>query len=105
MNPDNQQQQTHVSSPMNPTPVGGGEPKKTGLVVITLVVILILILGALYLFASKSDSPSVPGDDYDAVPLRNDEQAVQPITNDADDISSIEADLDASVEGLDEQNF
>ena len=81
------------------------ERKKIGLVVSILAVVLVLIIAALYIFSSAMNTDAIPSDmlaaDENAMPA----ETIRPITNTADDTASIEADLDASVQGLDSQNF
>ena len=80
--------------------------KKVGPIVTVAVVVLLLIVAALYLFASKINRNTVPVDSTVATNDTSDEaQTVQPVTNKSNDIQSIEADLNASTQGLDAQNF
>lgn len=108
MDPLSQQQPAQT---YQPSPVQTNQPvtsnKKVGPVVAILIIVLVLIIGALYLFASKIDQEQVPNDssvaqsqDTVATP-----QTVQPITNNSDDLSSLEADLNDSTKGLDDQSF
>ena len=92
-----QPMQTPISAPP--------EHKKVGPIVAILVVVLLLIIGALYIFASRMNQQ--PTDTTNEVANENitTQASVQPVTNTADDVDSIEADLNASVNGLDEQNF
>lgn len=104
-------QQTQPTQAYQPSPAQTNQPvannKKVGTIVAILIIILILIIGALYLFASKIDQEQVPNDssvaqsqDTAAAP-----QTVQPVTNKADDLGSLEADLNSSTKGLDNQSF
>ena len=99
-----------TSAPKMTSPVmNASAPKKVGPIVAILVVVLILVIGALYLFASKmNQAPAVPTDtnvagsnaDTSMAP-----QTVQPVTNKSTDVNSLQADLNASTQGLDAQNF
>ncbi len=94
------------------------EHKKVGPIIAVLIIILVLIIGALYLFASRINEEQVPTDSSvaaDGTPSAlqqsqtsssgSADQFVQPVTNNADDVTSLEADLNASTKGLDGQNF
>ena len=73
--------------------------KKVGPIVVVLAVVLVLIIGALYLFASNiNKSPSM--DDQAGVV-----ETVKPVTNTADDVNSINADLNSATQGLEQTNF
>ncbi len=98
MDPLNQQPQSTVP-PMSTPPVVTitSEHKKVGPIVAILVAILILIIGALYLFASRVT--------VEPMEMNTAQESVQPVTNTSDDVTSIESDLDASTDGLDGQNF
>ncbi|MDE2233307.1 MAG: hypothetical protein KGJ90_04220 [Patescibacteria group bacterium] len=86
----------------------GNSHKKVGPIIATLVIVLVLIIAALYLFASRlnnqQQTPSTAntaGVGISATP----QQSVQPITNKADDVQSLQADLNKATQGLDSQNF
>lgn len=87
------------------------EHKKTGLLIAILVVVLLLIIGALYIFATGSTvtlpDDSTVGADQDQYTdeIGTNETTVTPVTNTSDDVGSLEADLNTSVDGLDAQNF
>ena len=107
MNPQNQQ--PSAPAPMNSMPV---PHKKVGPIIAILVIVLILIIGALYLFASRINQQQVPSDSTvaeNSQPNRlmapSTPEEVKPITNKADDVSALQADLNASTQGLDNQNF
>jgi uncharacterized protein HemX len=104
LNPQAQAQQPQ-SQPAYSTPPASQAPerKKTGPMIAILVVVLILIIGALYLFTSGTTEQS-PADNTLAGD-NNTTESVQPVTNTSDDVSDLEADLNASVDGLDAQNF
>jgi len=117
MNPDTQQNPSPQVPPMNP-PTNGGmqnnapmtenhEQKKVGPIVATLIIVLVLIIAALYLFASKinqqapiSNAPHVPTTTNSVV-----QQYVEPITSTSTDVQSLQNDLDNSTNGLGNQNF
>ena len=106
-----------------PTPIvmppiqgpGHNGEKKVGPIIATLVIVLILIIAALYLFASRIDQPAIPDDNAvsagnldGAAIVNNDSQApaaVQPTTGTSTDIQSLQNDLNNSTNGLDGQNF
>ncbi len=83
---------------VNPAP----EHKNTGPMISILVIILILIIGLLYMFASRTEAPIIPTEyktpNETVVEVEN-------ITNQSDNVSDLETDLNASVEGLDQQSF
>lgn len=91
------------------------EHKKVGPIIAILIIILVLIIGALYLFASRINTEQTPVDssvaaNNTAAPSQNDASnntstTIQPVTGTSDDIGSLEADLNASASGLDNQNF
>lgn len=96
-----------VNVPMNDNPYG--KHNKIGPVIAVLVIVLVLVVAALYLFAGNSnrsidtmmeDKSTMMVDDVNQTT-----QSVQPVTNTADDVTSLEADLDSALEGLDSQNF
>lgn len=94
------------SMPVNTPTNTPSENKKVGPIIAILVVVLILIIGAIYLFASRVNQ-QVPSDTNiaDNSLTSSQPETVTPVTNKADDINSIEADLNASTNGLDNQNF
>lgn len=94
-------QQPPVSFQSTPTP----EHKKIGPIIAILVIILVLVIGALYIFASNINKQSAPIDSIGQTNGSPVVSEVKPITNQADDIDSLEADLNASTKGLDGQNF
>ena len=75
--------------------------KKVGPIIATLVIVLILLIAALYLFASRITQPIIPDDspDADTVPT------VQPVTSTSTDLHALQNDLNASTNGLGGQNF
>ncbi len=97
-----------------PTAIAGNGQKKVGPIIAILVIVLILIVAALYLFASRISQQSAPVDQTSASrettnPNADQQssanQSVQPVTNNSDDVNSIQADLNVSTNGLDSQNF
>jgi len=93
MNPENQ--------PATPAVA----PKKVGPIVTVLVIVLILIIGALYLFASRLNQNGDVSDTMTDSDYATSAPTVQPVTNQSDDVNSMNADLNASTKGLDNQNF
>ncbi len=93
------------------SPMPSGEHKKVGPIIAILVIVLVLIVAALYMFASKiNKSTPVPQQPVTSVVEQASNtaaatQSVQPVTNTADDIESIQKDLNSSTNGLDSQNF
>ena len=80
------------------------ESKNIGPIISTLVIVLILIMAALYIFASHISQQTLPADalmDTGSATTTT----VQPVTNNSDDTSSIQSDLKASTKGLNNQNF
>lgn len=82
--------------------------RKSGLMVAIIVIVLVLVVAALYLFASNmgSGAPTqetvMTASDYEGL---SSGQSVQPVTNMADDVQSLQNDLNAATQGLDGQNF
>lgn len=93
----NNQPIANATQPMTP-PVMETPHKKSGPMIAGLAVILIIIIGALYMFAARSQAPVIPTEE-------NTSTEVQSVTNTSDDVSSLEADLNTSVSGIDSQNF
>lgn len=96
-----QQPQSSFSTPpvMQQTPAH----KKTGSMIAILAIILVLIIAALYFFSVGSDDQVPQNTAADTTAQST--ATVQPVTGTSDDVSTLEADLNASIEGLDEQNF
>lgn len=95
MEPNNQTQQPTQQVSSNP------EHKKVGPIIATLIIVLILIIGALYLFASKISQNTLPSE----ATMNTDTVVVPTITNKADDLNSLQSDLDMSTTGVDDQKF
>jgi len=74
------------------SPIGN---KKVGPTIAILLIVLVLIIAALYIFAARMNQPAIPTDN--SVPA-----AAAANTN---DVSSLSNDLNASTNGLDNQNF
>lgn len=92
-----------------------GNSKKVGPIVAGLVVIIILIVVALYVLASRvnqqatpidnttATNNSIPTDTTPLVPAT--EVEVKAVTGTADDLQSLQADLNASTNGVDAQSI
>jgi uncharacterized protein YpmB len=80
-------------------PQTNSEHKKIGPVVAILVIVLVLVAAAIYMFATRVNKQDAVNSDTAAA------QEVQEVTNNSDEVNDLEADLSASVTGLDEQNF
>jgi hypothetical protein len=96
---NNTQQSAPEQTPISTPPTLNPEHKKVGPIIAVAAVILILIIGALYIFASRRGD-FIMGDGSTQTA-----EKVQPVTSTSDDIDDIEADLDMSIDGLDAQNF
>lgn len=86
------------SAPMNDEP-----NKKVGPIISTLVIVLILIIAALYIFASKVSQRTATDQMTDQPAATS--TTVTPVTNNSDDLNSIQSDLNVSTNGVDNQNF
>lgn len=75
----------------------GKAEKKVGPIVATLIIVLILIIVALYLFASKVNPPATPSDTAT-------EQTGTAVTTQTD-VQNLQNDLNNATNGLDQQNF
>lgn len=83
----------------NNSPQQAGE-KKVGPIVATLIIVLVLIIAALYVFASKVNQPAIPTDaSMETASTSN----IAP--NSPQDIQSLQNELQGSTNGLDKQNF
>jgi flagellar basal body-associated protein FliL len=88
---------------------------KKGPMIATLVVVLVLVIAALYLFASVSSNKNqqnAPENTNVSVvtPVveqntANVTEAIKPVTNTSDELNDINADLNNSLDGLDKQNL
>ena len=119
MTPGNPVMPTPMASPA-PTAIPSGirpphDDKKVGPIIATLVIVLILIIAALYLFAAKINQPAIPDDstvsagDLDGTVPPNSavtaSTTVQPVTGTSTDVHSLQNDLNGSTDGLNSQNF
>jgi len=78
------------------------DDKKVGPIISTLVIVLVLIIAALYLFASHINTPSLPSDQATE---SSSATTVEPIVGTSTSLQSIQNDLNSSADGLDNQNF
>jgi len=96
-------------SVQNPNPniiVNNPTPKKVGPIIAIMVILLVLVMAAIYMFASRlNKQPATNNTGYNSNLEFTAQQPVAPVTNSSDDISSIETDLNSSTNGLDGQNF
>ena len=101
-----QKPQQQKAAPITPSASAHGEPgKKVGPIIATLIIVLILIIAALYMFASRlNQQQALNGDGTMGLNDATTTQ-VQPVTNKSDDVNSIQADLNTSTKGLDAQNY
>lgn len=88
--------------------------KKVGPIVAILVIVLILIIAAVYLFASKLNKNEAPIENTAAPLVQNQvtteqtanlQETVPPVTNTADDPDTLSKDLNSATAGLDSQGF
>jgi hypothetical protein len=70
--------------------------KKVGPIVATLIIVLVLIIAALYLFASKVSQSTIPTDTMDATST---------VSTGSPDLDALQSDLNDSTSGLDNENF
>ena len=101
MDPINQS----VPPMMDNQPAANGH-KKVGPIVTAFVIIFILIVAGIYFFASSVDDGATPADTT-ATETTNTSVTteVKTVTSTSDDVSDLQADLDSSVNGIDDQNF
>ncbi|MFA6404646.1 MAG: hypothetical protein WCW03_01440 [Candidatus Paceibacterota bacterium] len=100
-------------SSQNMTSPEGDNHKKVGSTIAILVVVFVLIIAALYIFASQLwTSNNVENTDINTNTAMNTDtirtitkESVQPVTNTDVDVQSLEEDLNTAVDGLDAQNF
>ncbi len=106
MDPLNQPAMNNQNMPPFPpaeAPAPHGD-KKVGPIIATLIIVLVLIFAALYLFASRITQPIIP-DDSTATQQTTDDSGVKPVTSTSTDVNSLQTDLNASTNGLDNKNF
>lgn len=99
MNEQNKSSKGINQSAINP------DHKKVGPIIAILIIVLVLIFAALYLFATKLNQPALPTDGSSTADTIQQDETVSSINNSSDDTSSIQLDLKASVNGVDSQNF
>lgn len=101
--------------PMSTPPVdllqNPGHHRKIGPIIVILVVIILVVIGLLYVFAPKNNSETselanIPAmmEDMTNVPSTT-PATIAPVTNKADDLQSLQKDLNMSTEGLDTQSI
>jgi hypothetical protein len=105
-------QNQNIAENLPPTiPTNNSEHKKVGPIIATMVIVLVLIVAALYVFASQVNKQTMPIIDNSMVnnsPVSSQpaiQSTVQTIQNNADDIQSLQNDLNKSTDGIDSQNF
>lgn len=101
--------------PKMDTGMNGNGHKKVGPIIATLVIVLVLIIAALYIFAARLNQQAIPTDMTSADTSGDSSGAtsqaatapssVQPVTGTSTDVNSLQNDLDNSTAGLDNQNF
>ena len=97
------------SHPENGNSMGNGH-KKVGPIIATLVIVLILIIAALYVFASRINQQAIPTDTMSDTSgttnvQANVEPSITPVTGTDTDPAALQKDLNAATQGLDSQNF
>lgn len=104
MDPITQNQPAPAHPQGNPS-----EHKKFGPIVASLIVVLVLIFAALYLFAAKvsqhNAADNITDPTVSPTTTTSNSSTVQPVTNTSDDLQSIQNDLNDSTSGVDQQNF
>ena len=120
-----QYQPAPVSTPSTPNPLPNtpaevnvlntNNHKKIGPIVASLIVILLLVIGALYVLASRVNKqvPSIDNTSGTVLETANTDLSssqtapieIQPITGTSDDMNSLQADLNASLKGIDAQSI
>lgn len=102
------------TSPINNTPSTAEKPKKIGPIITILIIILIIVIVALYSLASRVsvtntslDTSAVIDNQMmsSASPTPVAPKDITPVTNTADDLKSLQNDLDTSISGIDTQNI
>jgi len=96
-----QNNQTNISDTPTVTPsnVSLHKEKKVGPIVATLIIVFILIIVALYLFATQINQQTPEVDSSLAA------QVTIPASTTVEEINSLENDLNSATSGLDGQNF
>lgn len=88
------------SQPAPFTPETDKSNRSMGKLIGILVLILVLIIAAMYLFSSPKDEGRAPRDNN--MPATNEQTAVP---NSADDLQSLQAELEASIGDIENNNF
>lgn len=102
---DNTNNQTNTT-PNTFNPNNAGESKKVGPIIAILIIVFILIIAALYVFASRLNQVATPNNTM--MNKQNSmmyEASVKAVTNTSDEPSDLQKDLDRSDDGLDQNNF
>ncbi|MFA6601302.1 MAG: hypothetical protein WCT02_00340 [Candidatus Paceibacterota bacterium] len=98
-------------------PVSSHEHGKIGPIIATLIVIIVIVIAAIYIFASRSTvipeiTDTVSSNQTNnvvqtpaAAPTTSAAPTIAPLTNKSDDLQSLQNDLNTSTEGVDSQNF
>lgn len=103
-------------------PMGSDHSKKLGPIMATFVIVIILVAAGLYIFASQMNKQQPPTTTTPAnldinTQVRASQQSqaqdqtpapsptIAPVTSKSTDVNSLQADLNASTNGLDGQNF
>lgn len=92
-----------TNQPAAAMPTQTGQEKKVGPIIAILVIVLVLIIAALYIFASKINQSAIPTDN--SADQTVSDGSVPAVTGSADDVNSLQNDLNVSTQGLDNQNF
>jgi len=121
--PQSQTQQSQPTSsipPINTTSISynSEKPRKFGLIIVIAIVVLIIIAVGIYLFASSMSisnpvQENITGTNTQPVitnqvvetQVNYTPQDITPITNNIDDINSLQKDLDNSINGLESQSI
>ena len=104
MEPNTQPEMNNQNMPpVTPAP---HTDKKVGPIISSLIIVLVLIFAALYLFASRITQPSLTDDSTSGdTQTASSSNGVKPVTSTSTDVKSLQSDLNASTNGLDNQNF
>lgn len=86
-------------------PVVSGDHKKVGPIIAGSIIVLIVIIAAIYIFASQTGQSGQPTNPESSTNPAAAVESVKPITNTSDDTSSLQNDLNQSTSGLDNQNI
>lgn len=101
--------QNPPSAPQQPAPaIPEHNGKKVGPIIATLLIVLILIIAALYVFGSRLNQQMPTDSTADTMNTdlsANASQSIQPVTSNSDDLNDIQKDLNRSTNGIDSQNF